>query len=65
MQLNVIIDHKYLGKFEILKLPKLISFIIETTKDPYFLLLLNTVTCLLYSEQQDSEKNTIKSNYSV
>ena len=33
------------------KLANILSFITETTKDPYFLFLLNTVTSLLYSEQ--------------
>ena len=35
---------------------------IETTKDPYFPSLLNTITSLLYSEQLGLERHT---NYSV
>ena len=38
---------------------------IQTTKDPYFLSLLNTITSLLYSEQLGLERHTIKCNYSV
>ena len=36
-----------------------------TTKDPYFLSLLNTITSLLYSEQLGLERHTIKCNYSL
>ena len=43
----------------IYKLGKIISFITETTKDPYFLTLLNTVTSLLYREQQGLERHII------